>query len=230
MTPRPARSLHHLLVIALAPIVAGGAASVGLGGCVSSPSSSATPASSDTGSDPADELNSCTSPRKYFATLGDGEACVAVPAAGGHWLPKPLFSDAPPEIAAETCTYVWSAPAGTPPDPAALRAALAWSDGLAEACGASAKVDVGVIEPIVGIDAGHGIGAAGCDVCGRVRNGRIWVVLPSDRVAVRQLSVRLDNGTAKVFQIAPTSARALSIPLPAPPAGAAYVDGRVTVF
>jgi hypothetical protein len=228
LSPGASRSLVRMIV--LAPFFAAGGIAIGLGGCASTSSSSSAQPSSDPGVDAADELNSCTSPRRYFATLGDGESCVPVAGAGGQWLPRPLFADAPPEVAAETCTYVWSAPAGTPPDPAALRASLAWGDGLTEACGSSAQVDVGALDPISEIDAGKGIGAAGCDVCGRVRNGRIWVVLPPDRVVVRQLSVRLQNGAMKVFQIAPTKARALSIALPPPPRGTAYVEGRVAVY
>jgi hypothetical protein len=185
--------------------------------------------------DPAaveDELRaSCNNPREYFVTFREGSgSCEPIPARNGQWLPEPLFADAPSDVQATTCAYRWAGARYSRPDRDAITAKVGVANGLAPACGTSTTPDVGLLHPIPAIDILAQAGSVGCDVCGVLRRGKLWVILPPEKIAQRQFQVLLDNGETRAFQIAGTSARALSITLPAPPAGTRYQAGRVHIY
>ena len=173
---------------------------------------------------------SCSNPREYFATFLEGSGtCAPIPARNGQWLPEKLFADAPDDVQATTCAYRWSGAKYSRPDRDAIAAKVGYENGLAPACGASSTPDVGLLQPIPDIDIFAQVGSVGCDVCGVIRRGKMWVVLP-ERVAQKQFQVRLDNGQTLSFQIAATAARALSLTLPPPPPGTRYESGRVRIY
>lgn len=214
------------------------ALAVGCGGATSSDADGVAQAGGAAGAEgdaesSEEELRaSCTNPRRYFATFREGTGtCAPIAARRGQWLPESLFADAPADVQISTCTYQWSGEKYSRPDQDALRAAVGAENGLAPACGKSSVPDVGLLQPIPYIDIWTQAGSVGCDVCGIVRNGRIWVVLPPEKIARKQFEVRLSDGRTRAFQIeARTDARALSIALPAAPAGTTYQQGRVHLY
>jgi hypothetical protein len=178
-----------------------------------------------------DELAaSCTYARKYFVTLHEG-ACVEVPGHGGSWVPEPIFPDAPPEVQESSCALRWVGERSSRADIASLEARHSPEDVLTPACGEGAAPTTGVLREIPHIDnLTHG-GSVGCDVCALEVQRHIWVVLPPEKVYLRQLEARLSNGESRAFQIeAPAGARAVSLELPPPPAGTTYVAGSVRVY
>jgi hypothetical protein len=167
----------------------------------------------------------------YFATFREGSGtCAPIPAKSGQWLPEPLFADAPADVQATTCAYRWSGAKYSRPDRDAIAAKVGYANGLASACGTSSTPDVGLLHPIPDLDVFGQVGSVGCDVCGVLRHGRLWVILPSEKIAVKQFAVQLDNGQSRAFQIEATSARALTITLPPPPPGRSYQSGRVQIY
>lgn len=179
-----------------------------------------------------DELRaSCTNPRRYFVTLREGSGtCEPIQGRRGQWLPEPLFADAPEDVQVSTCAYRWSGEKYSRPDREALATTVTYANGLAPACGRSSKPDVGLLQPIPTIDVFAQAGSVGCDVCGVLRKGRVWVILPPEKIAQRQFEVSLDNGQKRAFQIEASDARALSITLPPPPPGTQYTAGRVHIY
>lgn len=174
---------------------------------------------------------SCTNPRRYFVTFAEGSgACVPIPGRRGAWIPEALFADAPPELQTSTCAYRWSGEKYSRPDGDAIAAKVGYANALAPACGSSSFPDVGLLQPIPNLDIWSQAGSVGCDVCGVLRNGKLWVILPPSKVASKQFQVQLTNGQTRAFQIEATEARALSIALPAPPAGTRYKQGRVHIY
>lgn len=180
-----------------------------------------------------DVTASCTYPRRYFVTFGeatDEQPCTPIAGRRGQWLPEPLFADAPEDVQLSTCAYRWSGEKYSRPDRDAIAARVGNVNALAPACGTSVAPDIGALEPIPHLDVLSQAGSVGCDVCGVLRNGKLWVILPPEKIATKQLEVRLDNGQTRAFQIQNADARALSITLPPPPAGAQYRQERVRVY
>ncbi|MBX3186830.1 MAG: hypothetical protein KF819_07440 [Labilithrix sp.] len=177
-----------------------------------------------------DEIRaSCSNPRMYFATLREG-TCTPIEGRRGRWMPEALFDDAPEEVTASTCAYRWVGEKYSRADRDAIVARVGLHDGLAPACGAASKPAVGDLTRIASLDIWGHAGSVGCDVCGIVKRGKIWVVLPPERLGNKQFQVNLTNGEARFFQINATEARALSIELPPPPAGTQYEAGRVGIY
>ena len=215
----PSSSLLSLAVLLVA--------SLGAMGCASSSTDEPTP----TDEAESESRASCTNPRAYFATYGEGTGtCEPIAGHSGQWLPKPLFADAPSDVQRSTCRYEWSGERYSQPDRDAIYAKVGWTNGLAASCGSSTDPDVGALQPIPKVDHWSMAGSVGCDVCGVIRNGKIWIVLPPDRIYQKQFEVKLSNGATQAFQILPTAARALSIQLPPPPAGTRYRSGRVQIL
>lgn len=181
-----------------------------------------------------DELRaSCTNPRRYFATFRESdlaEACTPVPGYRGQWVPEALFANAPADVQMSTCAYRWSGERYSPPDRDALVARVGAANGLAPACGATSNPAVGTLQPIPDIEDWTMAGSVGCDVCGVLRNSNLWVILPPERIALRQFEVMLDNGESRAFRIENVGAGALSFALPPLPAGTSYRQGRVHVY
>jgi hypothetical protein len=192
----------------------------------------------DEASEREEELNaSCANPRRYFATLRDeSEACTEIAAERGRWVPEPLFADMPPEAQASTCLYRWAGERYSRADRDAIVAQFAQNvfptrGVLTPACGSSSRPDVGDLDPIPYIDTVGHAGSVGCDVCGIVKRGKVWVILPPEKIGLRQFQVQLSNGTSKAFQIRATDgARAIGLSLPPPPSGTQYKDGRISVY
>lgn len=208
---------------------------VGLvGGCAATSGDTSGTGDAAAQSSESEQRASCTNPRAYFATYADGaHACQPIPGANGQWVPEPLFADAPADVQASTCEYRWTSAAGAPssvPDRDAIATEVGWANGLAPSCGASTTPGVGDVQPIPQVDEPPSIGSAGCDVCGVLRNSKVYVVLPPERIQQRQFQVVLSSGATRAFQIAPTAARALSLQLPPPPLGTTYVAGRVKIL
>jgi hypothetical protein len=173
----------------------------------------------------------CSEPRTYIAVVAEG-GCVEVAAEGGRWVPSPLFEDAPPE--ANACVYSWISEADASPDRVALYAFVHpfTTGALTPSCGDAARVreDI-VVEPIPSLDPFGMAGSVGCDVCGIVKRGKLWVVLPPERVFSKQVGVQLTNGTMAAFKInADEGTRAAVVTLPPTEPGVAYVEGPVTIF
>jgi hypothetical protein len=201
-------------------------------------------ASSD-GSDPApgegrpesmdEDLRTCTSsPREYFATLRAGQSCGEIPGRRGAWVPEALFEDAPLDVSANMCRYVWRGEKYSRGDQDAIRAKfpmLEMGQALTPACGSSLKPKIGDLQQIPSLSITGHVGASGCDVCGKLRDRKIWVLIPPERLTSREFAVQLSNGESRYFQIQDAGgARALSITLPPAPRGTSYVPGTVAIY
>ncbi len=196
-------------------------------GCVSSDPTATTPASDATNSTDDEMLRgTCTSPRRYIAVLEQAE-CAEVQGLGGRWLPSPLFDDAPAGSGA--CFYTWSGLGRV--DRGALQQHVGERGALTpSACGSEElEIDVPLVE-VDGPAPGAQVGAVGCDVCGIQKNGRVWVVVPPEKVLDRMIFVKLSNGGEKFFRLdARPDARRIAVDLPPPPAGTRYLNGRIFV-
>lgn len=203
-----------------------------VGACSSSSEVGGENPGAEPGVDEGEVASTCTNPRRYFVTFREGSGtCEPIAGKRGRWLPERLFADAPEDVQSSTCAYIWSGARYSRPDRDALIAKVGYANAAAPACGSSSFPDVGELQPIPNIDDiwGHA-GSVGCDVCGVLRNGKIWVILPPERVAKRQFEVVLSTGETRAFQINATDARALAIDLPPAPAGTRYRQGRVHVY
>jgi hypothetical protein len=190
------------------------------------------PTNDDGASDSSEEemRASCTNPRRYFAAMGE-DGCKPIEGRRGQWVPEALFSDAPPEVSSTTCTYVWKGEKYSRPDRDAIVMAAGWQKGVAPACGASQAPEIGELQPIPNLDVFGQAGAVGCDVCGVLRkDGKIWVVLPPDKITTRQFQVNVSDGTTRAFQIRGSAAAALSMKLPALAPGLTYRPGNVQLY
>src|SRR6185369_15984705 len=167
---------HLRNLFALGSIAALGALAVG---CSSEAPNGG--AAEDT-SDDALLTSSCESeaPRRYDAMLANGVDCANVPADTGTWLGRPLFADAPEEVKSKSCRYTWRARhSGGAPDRDSLDAATSGSR-LVSTCARGKPPTIRAEEddrPPSILPQG---GSVGCDVCGIIREGKIWLVPPRD--------------------------------------------------
>lgn len=223
----PSSFLARLLPIALAALVATACASESS----SREEGSFAGGSDEVGSTEDEVRASCGSPRKFFATFRDrSAACSPVVGRRGRWVPEPLFRDAPADVQATTCAFRWSGAKGAPPDSESLYTAVGRDNGLAPACGRGSDVSSGNLKQIPSVDNVILAGSVGCDVCGLVRGRVIFVVLPPEKILLKQFDVRLSNGEDRAFQIEPTEASALRVTLPPPPPGTEYEQGHVQIL
>lgn len=174
------------------------------------------------------EVRACseTYARKFYVTLAS-RSCADVVGHRGKWIASSLE-----ETDDAVCTMTWQGEKYSRADMDALRAFVKETDAMTAACGSSAFPDVGSLTPIPRLDVIGMIGANGCDVCGKIRrDGKIIVVLPPYRTASKQFEVPVSDGTSRAFQInAAEGARAVTVQLPALPAGVTYSASRVTVY
>ena len=173
----------------------------------------------------------------YLAFLASG-TCRDVDASAGRWTGRTLFPDALPPIRDVACDFTWTTDPSRgdvgSPDIAALDALDA--EHLTPACakaipspatpwgpGSATKV------PVPEGPESAPTGVTGCDVCGRLFRRDVFVILPADRVDLKRIVVSLDIGGTVSFDLTPAmaGAQAFFVPLPPPPAGATYIEGRV---
>ncbi|MBS2014260.1 MAG: hypothetical protein JST00_15345 [Deltaproteobacteria bacterium] len=214
-------------------VVFGAVATLGAAACAPAEEPSAASARGVEGeevtSTDAEVRASCTSPRLYFAALD--RACAIVPATRGRWVPEPIFADAPEDVAEGICAFRWVGLPYSRPDRDALASAVSNDvSAVTPVCGEAASPGIGEIREIPALDIYGHAGSVGCDVCGKVRRDRIRVILPPEKIGMRQFVVPLSNGKERAFEIAPTSARAVTIELPPPPPGTSYETGRVHIY
>lgn len=175
--------------------------------------------------------------RRVDVALRSG-ACANVKGERGTWIARPIFPDAPEDVRSESCRFTWQGKSGSTPDLGALEGSVEGT--FAPTC---ARGRVPNVAPIEGYDAGdeHTIlpqgGSIGCDVCGKNRDRRGWLVLPpderiGDRVRVR-VSVAQANGTvtreARFLVPVPANATSLAVTFPKPPEGLHYVTDSLSI-
>lgn len=184
----------------------------------------------DGSSDEAEsEVRACspTYARKWFVSMRAG-SCHDVPGDKGTWVASPLAADMPDSF----CTMEWQGEKYSRADIDALRAFVGpyMTNAMTPAC-SGAVSNVGSLTEIPHLDNVILAGANGCDVCGILRHdGSMVVILPPERTALKEFEVSLTDGTQRSFKIeAPDGARALSLQLPAAPAGVQYQPGRVAI-
>jgi hypothetical protein len=180
---------------------------------------------------------------RYHAFLASG-SCADVAGVDGRWIARPLFPDAPPDVRAAACTYRWSAASSAgarTPDVAALEALaaehLTQDVAPAEDCdppttirGSAAIIPVDPDDGMGGLGAPTGV--SGCDVCARLGDRSVFVILPADRVDLRQVVVATSDGRFVSLSMTPPTAgaQAFAVDLPPAPGGATYLEGRVPLF
>jgi hypothetical protein len=152
---------------------------------------------------------------RFLISLPPPQRCADLTPPGGLWEVEALDREAPP---ASFCFVVARGDVGAADVAALEQAVAATGEGvIAPACGVGGASREGELLPIPQIDfiPTHA-GANGCDVCGfRIRN-RVYAILPSDRVVLRQFELAAPQGGTRAFAIrAASEARAVSLPLPA---------------
>lgn len=173
---------------------------------------------------------------RYYAFL-KAPSCADVPGAGGVWRVRPAFPEAPASVRDIACAYTWTPEAADATEDVSVLEELEPSH-LAK----GELVTVACEPPALGADAltditaeggaGAPTGVTGCDVCGRVDDGRVYIILPGDDGPdLTVLSVATLGGVWKTFRIArPQSAQLFSVALPPLGGEDGYVGGAVPMF
>lgn len=167
----------------------------------------------------------CVASSRVSAYLKSG-ACEPVRGRGGVWQAAPTF-DALRE--SPFCTFRWSTSSRARPDITALGEALPLAklqpvcrrekrcveeDG--ESCLGTGQAYVREVTPT-----GPMAISPGCDVCGLVRDGHLWVVLPDDAKYrlpngkyAGEAFLRMDDKVARVRFEGPPRVAAFRVPVP----------------
>lgn len=171
----------------------------------------------------------------YYAYLASG-ACSDVAGKSGTWMARALFPDAPPEIRAAACSYRWLATSPTSPASPDLDALTSLgAELLTRSVDESPSrvgrpLDPGSLIPIPPDPGGAGAptGVTGCDVCGRVLERQIFVILPADKMSLRTIVVATESGQFLSFDVKPPAgpAQVYSAVLPPAPNDTTYKQGR----
>lgn len=184
---------------------------------------------------------SCTEAdvRRVDVALTEG-SCANVTTETGTWLARPLFADAPQEVRERSCRFTWRARrgGGTSSDFVALQEAV--QGVLSPSCARGRPPTVGPAEDEDPADIGPMGGSIGCDVCGKNRDRKGWVVVPPNERVNKRLQLRLalastsaEPGPTELeyaFEVPlPTNASALSVDFPAPPRGTRFVPDSLRV-
>jgi len=178
---------------------------------------------------------------RYHAFLASG-SCKDVVAKGGTWSSRPAFPDSPPAIHDVACTFDWASTTDAAPDVDALMALgaehLTRSIEAASTCDppASAPASLELVNIVQG-DAGISgtsapTGVTGCDVCGRVLERQIFVILPEDEMHLRTLVVGTSSGELLTFDVKQPAvpAQVFTATLPPLPENGKYESGRIALF
>jgi hypothetical protein len=224
---------HHLLPLLVLTAIAGALA---LGGCSSHAADDAS--SSDDEGVSADEIRAgrCVAARRYDVFLTEG-VCQDVVGANGTWVAESLFPDAPAEVRDTSCAYKWVGARKV--DHLAIYD-LPHASVIAPVCAAARDT---VSTTVATDDAPYWDvfimgGATGCDVCGKLRKDKAWIILPPDRDLIGKVQVPYVNdgspgaaaGIALQLRDVPPGVRAVSIDLPPAPRGKTYATGALTVY
>ena len=176
--------------------------------------------------------SSCESPRVYYVVYASSRGpCAAVDGADGRWVPEPTFPDAPADVKDAICTYRWDSAVEGPPDKEALAVHVGPGQSFAPACGPSGQLPSRAkARTIPSLDTTGLAGSVGCDVCGIIRSERMWAILPEERVLVRQLGVRLSDGSTRFLEVETSLSPAVVVELPAAPTGTQYLEGQFAIY
>jgi hypothetical protein len=221
---------HLSPLLALAAI----ASTLTLGACASHADDAAS--SADEGVS-ADEIRAgrCVAARRYDVFLTEG-VCQDVVGADGTWIAESLFPDAPADVRDTSCAYKWVGARKI--DHLALYD-HAHASVIAPVCAAARDT---VSTTVATDDAAYWDifimgGATGCDVCGKLRKDKAWIILPPDRDLIGKVQVPYVNdsspgapGIALQLRDIPPGVRAVSIDLPPAPRGKTYATGALTVY
>lgn len=173
---------------------------------------------------------------RYHAYLSTG-TCADVTGAGGVWLARSAFPDAPNEIRDAACTYAWTPPAGSnaQPDVPALEALKAELLTKGETITVTDKCEAPALGPssvralTPSETAAPPTGVSGCDVCGRISIRRVYVILPIDKTKLKTFVVGTQGGKFISYAVdAPANTQVFSVELPA--AETSYVQGRINML
>ncbi len=161
--------------------------------------------------------------------------CSSVSGERGTWIARPLFPDAPEDVRSQSCRFTWQSSGSARPDRAALEGNIEGVFSPTCARGRTPNL-VPVDDSDEPVDIGPMGGSIGCDVCGKNRDRRGWVVVPPNerggRLRVR-VSLAHADGTASRdarFQVElPKHASAVAVTFPKPAAGQHYVTDSIRV-
>lgn len=180
-----------------------------------------------------------TEARRVDVALAEGSECASVEGQRGAWVARPLFPDAPEDIRASSCRFTWRTKPRSPtgsaaPERVALASAVQGVWAPTCAVGRPHVVDATIEAPSIGPSGG----SIGCDVCGKNRGRKGWVVIPiRERLGERvklQVSLATADGVPTSRDVAfsvplPADASALNVDFPPPPNGLRYVSDSIRV-
>jgi hypothetical protein len=176
---------------------------------------------------------------RYHAFLASGP-CVDVEGAGGRWLSRSLFPEAPTEIRDTACTYRWAAfesSTRAPHDLAALEALgaklLTKSTEKSPPCESTLTPGSAPLTPVP-TQSGDAVptGVTGCDVCAHVFEQDVFVILPAEDLELRTLVVPTSAGEWLSFEMNPPpgAEQVFKATLPLLSNEAAYRQGWVSLL
>lgn len=165
------------------------------------------------------------------AVLREATSCVDVEAGGGVWRASVGVSSWNSAL----CSFRWEPASGgsAAPEESALEAlgtdALAIESSCRDLAATAPEVALAAREDPP--DMSHG-GMHGCDVCGRLRQDRRgWAVFPPEKAPFKHVSVRLDDGRERWFEVVgERPVGVVSFVLPPPPAGRAWLPGTLSTL
>lgn len=222
--PMARSRLTALLALLLAPAGAGT-------GCAGGPGDSA-PSGVELVADDASavEASSCL----HFLGIVDGAACPSVPARRGSWVGSALERGGWEGAPRVVCEFAWRPWLAARPDVAALEKVVDTAPTDLCSVTSAPREDGGAgfgLQPLTTLTPLSMGGAVGCDVCGLQRDGRLWLIFPPDRVLLREISVRLSDGSERFFRVdGSPQARSAIVALPPPPPGKSWARSTVPVY
>ncbi len=158
---------------------------------------------------PPPEACPSSSPRQ-LAFLSTG-TCTDVAGTSGNWRARSLFEGAPDVVRSRACGYTWSSPGGAPPERAPL-VALAPLQLTSDCEPVGILARRGVVTEIVRdattADVDVPTGVTGCDVCGKILERHVYLILPVDPTLDRSvLAVGTTSGALVGFHLTRPSPR-----------------------
>ncbi len=173
---------------------------------------------------------------RHHAFLKSGP-CADIAGRDGTWVASSLFPDAPKDIVETACTYRWTTSSGALADTSVLESAD--FDHLTKSVAETTSCDepvlkTGSLSPLPQNPDGTSAptGVTGCDVCGRVSGGHVFVILPADKLNLRTVVVTTNAGKFLSFEMTSLDAKTqiFSAELPPAPDGAKYNEGRISLL
>lgn len=161
--------------------------------------------------------------------------CLDVLSDLGTWRATPLFANAPQDVLDRTCHFSWQSAQAATPDLDRLTEDVGAGARMVPNCSRTAPPSAAPTLLYESPDPWRAPmgGAVGCDVCGVLVNGKVYIVRPPVDVVEFTVNLADQSGVTRDYQTLVVHPDALtpslSVALDAPPPGLHYVDASLRV-